>query len=291
MKRQLRAAIYARFSTENQRQESIDDQVEVCRRYAANQGWQVGDVYDDPATSGASRFRPGFARLLADAENRRFDILICEAIDRLGRRLADVSDFYDRLTFHSIRIHATSLGSEITQMHIGILGTMAQMTLTDLREKTRRGQLGRARAGRIPGGLAYGYEVVAPAPGSKDAGERCIREDEAEVVRRIFRNYVAGRSARHIARTLNEEGVPGPGGRPWIDTTIRGQVDRGTGILNNSLYVGQLTWNRCSYMKDPAPAAGWHGSMRRQRTRSSRSPNCASLTMPPGRPPKRGRRR
>jgi DNA invertase Pin-like site-specific DNA recombinase len=243
---------YARYSDDLQRAESIADQFELCRRYADQQGWEIVGQYDDAAQSGGSRFfRSGFARLLADAEARRFDVVVCESIDRLGRRLADVADFYDRLTFWGVRIHATSLGTEITQMHIGIFGTIAQMTLIDLRSKTRRGQLGRARAGRIPGGLAYGYDVVPQAPGSKDAGERRIRADEAEVVRRIFREYVGGRSARHIARTLNEEGVPGPGGRPWIDTTIRGQVDRGTGILNNAIYKGELTWNRCSYVKDP----------------------------------------
>jgi hypothetical protein len=50
---------------------------------------------------------------------------------------------------------------------------------------------------------------------------------------------------------LNEEGIPGPGGRPWGDTTIRGQVDRGTGLLNNTLYIGRMEWNRCSYVKNP----------------------------------------
>jgi len=70
-------------------------------------------------------------------------------------------------------------------------------------------------------------------------------------VRHIFREFVAGKSPRHIARDLNAENVPGPNGRPWIDTTIRGQADRGTGILHNTLYVGRLSWNRCSYVKDP----------------------------------------
>ena len=247
----LRAVIYARYSTENQREASIADQVEVCRRYADRMGWSVINVYDDPAISGASRFRPGFARLLTDAEQRRFDVVVCEAVDRLGRKLSDVADLFDRLSFRGIQIHATGLGGQVTQMHIGIMGTMAQMTLTDLREKTRRGRLGRARAGRIPGGLAYGYEVVPPAPGAKEAGERRIRPDEAEVVRRIFRDYAAGQSACTIAKQLNAEGIPGPRGRPWIDTTIRGQIDRGTGLLNNTLYIGRLEWNRTSYPKDP----------------------------------------
>ena len=70
-------------------------------------------------------------------------------------------------------------------------------------------------------------------------------------MRRIFRDYANGLSPRKIAATLNAEGVAGPGGRNWGDTTIRGQVDLGTGILNNDLYVGRLVWNRCSYVKDP----------------------------------------
>jgi hypothetical protein len=128
---------------------------------------------------------------------------------------------------------------------------MAQMTLADLRDKVRRGQLGRARAGRIPGGLAYGYEVVPPPPGARESGERRIKLAEAEIVRRIFCAYAAGTSPRHLASQLNAEGIVGPDGRPWIDTTIRGQVDRGTGLLNNTLYIGRLSRNRCSYIKDP----------------------------------------
>jgi DNA invertase Pin-like site-specific DNA recombinase len=247
----MRAVIYARYSSENQREASIEDQIEICRRYIVQQGWTHTQTYDDRAASGAStRLRPGFQRMLADAEAGRFDVLVCESIDRLGRKLADVADLFDRLSFHGVRVHATSIGL-VTQMHIGIMGTMAQMMLADLREKTRRGQLGRARTGRIPGGLAYGYDVVPPPSGSHEAGERRINPAEAVIVRRIFHDYAAGKSPRHIARDLNTEGVPGPGGRTWGDTTIRGQMDRGTGILNNTLYIGRLSWNRCSYVKDP----------------------------------------
>ncbi len=134
-----------------------------------------------------------------------------------------MADLFDRLVFLRIQVHATSIG-QLTPMHVGIMGTMAQMTLADLREKIRRGQLGRARAGCIPGGLAYGYEVAAPAPGAQEAGERRIKPAEATTVVRIFEDLVKGRSARQIAHAPNAEGVPGPGGRlcptfavAWID--------------------------------------------------------------------------
>jgi site-specific DNA recombinase len=158
---------------------------------------------------------------------------------------SEVARLHDRLEFRSILLHAVNIG-QVTTMHVGLLGTMAQLYLSDLKDKTRRGQLGRALAGKIPGGKAYGYQLV-----EGQRGERRLNDAEAVVVRRIFREFVAGKSPRAIAKTLNAEDVPGPDGRPWRDTTIRGQVDRGTGILNNSLYVGRLEWNRCSYIKDP----------------------------------------
>jgi len=194
-----RAVIYARYSSEAQREASIADQVEVCRRHAERLGLRIVRTYQDAATSGASRFRADFSRLMADAERGRFDVVVCESIDRLGRKLSDVAGLFDQLPFRGIQIHATSLGGPVTQMHIGIMGTMAQMALSDLRDKTRRGQLGRVRAGRIPGGLAFGYDVVPPPPGAKEAGERRIRPDEAAIVRRIFHDYAAGVSARQIA--------------------------------------------------------------------------------------------
>jgi hypothetical protein len=83
-------------------------------------------------------------------------------------------------------------------------------------------------------------------------GERAINEAEALIVRRIFREFAAGRSPGAIATDLNREGVPGPLGRSWGDTTIRGHVSRGTGILNNELYAGVLVWNRQRYVKDPS---------------------------------------
>ena len=82
-------------------------------------------------------------------------------------------------------------------------------------------------------------------------GERTINEAEAEIVRRVFRDFAAGASPRAIARRLNGEGIPGPSGKLWMDTTIRGHAKRGTGLINNELYIGRLVWNRLRYVKNP----------------------------------------
>jgi hypothetical protein len=70
---------------------SLEDQIEICRRYAERHGWRTVATYTDAALSGASRFRPGYQQMVADAEAKRFDIIVVEALDRLGRKLADVS--------------------------------------------------------------------------------------------------------------------------------------------------------------------------------------------------------
>ncbi len=241
----VKAAIYARYSSDNQSEASVEDQIEVCRRYADQRAWMVIDTYDDRAISGASTARPGFQAMMADAAIRRFDVILAESLDRLGRRVADVTSLHDDLSFRGIALHTVATG-EVTALLAGILGSVGQQYLLDLRDKTRRGLLGRVLAGKSGGGLAFGYRIP-----NDQTGAREIVESEARVVRRIFTDYANGASPRKIAKTLNEENVPGPGGRNWGDTTIRGQVDRGTGILNNDLYVGRLVWNRCSYVKDP----------------------------------------
>ncbi|WP_244514159.1 recombinase family protein [Methylobacterium sp. UNC378MF] len=82
-------------------------------------------------------------------------------------------------------------------------------------------------------------------------GDRTINQAEAAVVRRIFKDYLAGKSSRTIAFELNREGVAGPQGSQWGPSTVHGKPKRGVGILNNELYVVRLVWNRLRYVKDP----------------------------------------
>jgi site-specific DNA recombinase len=170
----MRAAIYSRFSSDQQNPRSAADQTRLCRSFAEAQGWTVVDIYEDHAISGASRFRPEFQRLLRDAKARRFDVVLCEALDRLGRKLADIAEFHDQVTFLGITIHSVQQGP-ITPMHIGLLGTMSQMFQADLRAKTTRGLRSVAEDGRSAGGRCYGYRVAVPDHTSRaERGHRAI---------------------------------------------------------------------------------------------------------------------
>ncbi len=82
-------------------------------------------------------------------------------------------------------------------------------------------------------------------------GDREINEIEVAVVRRVFTAYADGMSPNRIADRLNREDIPGPRGGKWDKSTIHGNPKRGTGVLNNELYIGQMVWNRQKLVKDP----------------------------------------
>jgi site-specific DNA recombinase len=243
----MRVSIYARYSSDLQRAASIEDQLLVCTERVVREKWTLTATYTDRGISGASHLRPGYQKLLEDARKGEFDIVLAEALDRISRDQEHVASFFKLMSFAGIRIVTLAEG-EISELHVGLKGTMNALFLKDLADKTRRGLRGRVEQGRSGGGLCYGYTIV-------EIGERGGREifpSEAAVVRRIFADFAAGKSPRRIAAELNREGIPGPAGRPWGDTTIRGHALRGTGVLRNELYVGRLVWNRLRYTKDPA---------------------------------------
>ncbi|MCJ9430754.1 recombinase family protein [Kordiimonas sp. A6E486] len=249
----MRTAFYARYSTDLQSEASIEDQMRRLKARAQQEGWQIANSYSDAATSGASMMRPGIQRLMVDAADCKFDIVLCEALDRLSRNQSDIARIYEQLTFHGVTVITLSEGV-VSELHIGLKGTMNALFLKDLADKTRRGLEGRVRAGKSGGGKAFGYDIPLKfdAAGEKVAGELIIHDEEAETVRRIFAMYADGMSPRKIAHTLNDEGVRGPQGGTWGPTTIHGNRRRGTGIINNELYIGRRVWNRLHYVKNPS---------------------------------------
>ncbi|WP_200835032.1 recombinase family protein [Phyllobacterium salinisoli] len=249
-----RVALYARYSSDNQSEASIEDQFRLCRDHARQERWEIVGSYEDAAISGSSTIlRSGIQRLVRDAQRGEFNILLAEALDRISRDQADVATLYKHLKFAGVSIVTLAEG-EISELHVGLKGTMNALFLKDLAMKTHRGLRGRVEKGKAGGGLCYGYCVLkkVDANGEPIRGDREIIPEEAETIRRIFREFASGKSPKAIAVDLNREGVPGPLGRAWGDTSIRGHVSRGTGIINNELYAGVLVWNRLRFVKDPS---------------------------------------
>jgi DNA invertase Pin-like site-specific DNA recombinase len=252
----MRVALYARYSSDQQRDASIEDQLRLCRAQAERAGWQVVEDFADHALSGATTKRPAFQRLNDAIKAGAFDLVLAESLDRFSRDLEHIAAFHKLCRFQQVRIHTVAEG-EVSELHVGLKGTMAALYLKDLADKTRRGLEGRIRAGRSTGTPPYGYHVVRKLrdDGEVDRGLRAIDDGEAAIVRRIFEAYAGGSSPRRIARELNAELVPGPGGGIWYDSAIRGRPKRGDGLLRNELYVGRLVWRRRTSAKDPATGA------------------------------------
>lgn len=241
-----RVALYARFSSEMQNARSIDDQIALCEAAAAREGGRVVARYDDRARSGASLFnRPGLARAMADAKAGLFDVLLVESLDRVSRDQEDLAGTFKRLTFAGVELRAVHEG-RADAIQVGVRGLLGQLFLKDLAQKVHRGMAGVIRDGRHAGGRAYGYR---PMPGQP--GALAIVEAEAEIVRRVFAEFLGGRAPRDIAAGLNRDGAPPPRGALWNASTINGSRARRNGILFNELYAGRLVWNRVRMVKDP----------------------------------------
>ena len=108
-----RVALYARYSSDNQRDASIEDQLRICREQAKREKWRIVATYKDAAISGASMIlRPGIQTLLRDAQARQFDVVLAEALDRISRDQADIATLFKHLKFAGVPI-VTLLGQRV----------------------------------------------------------------------------------------------------------------------------------------------------------------------------------
>jgi len=228
-----RVALYARYSSDSQRDASIEDQLRLCSEYAQKQGWTVVDTYFDRAVSGDSLLRDGILEVMQDALKHGFDVVLAEALDRISRDQEDLAAVFKRLRFASVKLVTVAEG-DISELHIGLKGTMNALFLKDLAAKTHRGIRGRVEAGKNAGGNCFGYRVVkmSNTSGEPIRGEREIVETEATVIRRVFREFAAGRSPRRIALDLNRAGIPGPDGGLWARKIVTASREAVAQALN-----------------------------------------------------------
>lgn len=240
----MRVAIYARFSSDLQDRRSIVDQAAACRERAIRERWNVVAVFTDAAISGASMAnRPGLLDLMRAAEAAAFDAVLCESLDRLSRDMEDIAGLHKRLSFRGIDIFTLADGP-VNKLQVGLRGVIGSIFLDDLAQKTRRGLLGRVREGKSPGGRIYGFTTVE--------GALTVVPEQAQIVRRIFREYCEGRSPLSIVADLNRERIPAPRGSQWAASTINGSRKRANGIIACRVYIGEFVYGRQRNTKDPA---------------------------------------
>ena len=267
----MRAALYARYSTEKQSGASIEDQHRVCERLAERHGFTVAERFSDAAISGGTAERPGYQALLAAARRREFDAIVAEDTSRLWRnlaeqapRLAELADLGIHVVTHDLDTRAESAG-----MLSAMLGASSEAYRREIGRRTRRGLEGRARAGKTAGGHSYGY-VAARESGT---GQIEVDQAEAEIVRRIYRLYADGTSPRRICDELNHDRIPAPGSswarterrqKGWVGSVLNGD-GKATGVLRNPTYRGQLIWNRQRWVRSAA------NSHKRRRVENPRS--------------------
>ena len=256
----MKAAIYARYSSENQRPESIKDQVSACRKLARERGWAIPEdcVFMDQAASGARKDRTGLSALLAAAEESRFTVVLVDDLSRLARDNYLMLSVLGELRFKGVRVVSVADGldsdDEEATLGIQIRGIFNELQLQDLRKKTLRGQLGQKERGFFVGERTFGYRSVPvgemrldkkgrPRP---DGYRMEIEPSEAEVVLRVFREFADGRPLTRIVKRLNEEGILGQfrSTQRWSPATV-------TRILRNEKYAGRWIWNRTETRRDP----------------------------------------
>jgi site-specific DNA recombinase len=230
-----RVCAYCRVSTDSREQQnSFTAQLEYYTALIENQeNWQFAGIYADEARSGTKlQKRDDFLRMLKDCEDGKIDMIITKSLTRFARNTVDSIEAIRRLKELGVAVyfekeHIDSL-SEKNELMLTILSSLAQGEAESISTNNKWAAVKRFQDGTfILGTPAYGY--------AKDEnGELIIQEEEAKVVRRIFREYLNGKGTYAIARDLSEEGIATiRSAEKWSDGVIKE-------ILINPIYTGKL---------------------------------------------------
>ncbi len=238
----MNAAIYARYSSENQRDASIDDQFRVCREYCQAHGLTVVQEYHDNAISGLTDARPDFQRMIKDGERKAYDVLVLYALDRFARNKYDSAIYKARLKKAGIQIvYVTSPlgeGPEAGLME-SILEGMAQFYSENLARSVKRGLQGNALKGLWAGGSVPLGILLDEHKKMK------IDPVGASTVHLAFELYAAGKSKTEIAKQFNAEGRKTSYGKPFTMTSL-------DHILRNQIYIGVYKYGEIT-IQDAVP--------------------------------------
>lgn len=240
-----RVAIYARVSTTEQAEEgySILEQERLLTEWCERNGYIVHEVYADRGISGKSvKKRPALVKLLEDAKNKQFDVVLVGKTNRLARNILDllkIVEVFDQ-NYISFRSYTENHETETSQgkLQFHMLAAIAEFERNTISENVKMGMLARAREGKWNGGVVLGYDLEdISIQGEKRKHTRLvINEKEAKTVKRIFELYIAGNGYKAIANRVNMEGHLGKRGKPFSISTIKT-------ILGNPVYVGRIRYD------------------------------------------------
>lgn len=237
----LRAAIYARYSSDVQNDRSIERQNADLEKVAPRLGVQLDPqlYFEDRGQSATTLFdRPGLTRgLLGAVERGLVDVVLVEHTDRLARKGADSYWLFEQFKFHNVKVY-TSKG-EVTDIQLAFESYQNQADSEKTSFRVRSGHSDAAREGFICGPAAYGYDNVLGQPGVK-----AINPAAAEIVRRIFAETAIHTSPRTIAFSLTRDGIPAPKGDAWTFQTVNK-------LLQSELYIGVYVRNRVRKIRNP----------------------------------------
>lgn len=220
--------IYARYSSHNQREESIEQQVEECQAFAARRGYRIARVYADKAISGTVEARPQFQQMIADAERGTFAHVVTYKVDRFARDRLDSAVYKSKLRQLGISVEYAKEDvpdSPVGILMEGILESQAEFYVANLRQDVIRGMNHNAENALSNGPLPYGYKRA------DKTGRIAIDPPAAAIVEEIFRRYAAGERQKDIADDLNRRGFVTRTGRAWTISAFQR-------ILTNERYKG-----------------------------------------------------
>lgn len=233
----MKVAGYTRVSTSEQAVNGLGLEVQRDKiaAYCSSQSWDLVKVYEDAGISGATIDRPAFNRLLLDADDGIFDLILTYKIDRVSRSLKNLLILVeDTLNPMGVGLKSVTESFIDTSTPEGmamfqVLGTFSELERKQITRKLRQARDMKFDSGGYAGGhLPYGYDTVK--------GELVVNEEESRVVEWIFAQRKEGRSLRHISRALNDQGITTKRVGKWNAEGVRY-------ILSNELYSGRIKYN------------------------------------------------
>ncbi|WP_277668985.1 recombinase family protein [Caproiciproducens galactitolivorans] len=228
------AVIYARYSSDAQKETSIDDQIRDCKKFAAGNGYKIVHIYHDDCVTGKTDDRDQFQKMLSDSTKGFFDTVIVWKLDRFARNRNESAINKVKLKKNGVKV--VSAMEHIPDGPEGIilesvLEGIAEYYIYDLMEKTTRGRMGVALQCKHTGGR--------PLLGYKVNPDRTYAIDEynAETVRQIFRMYANGASYSEIIDEMNRQGRKTAAGKSFGKNSLHE-------LLRNERFIGIYTYNK-----------------------------------------------